>query len=482
MGSFGTFLSELRRRKVWLVGGVYVVAAWIIAQVASLVLPSFAAPGWVMPVLLIVLGLGLPLAIILAWAQETQAGMVEVTELPEEPSTAKGLSIAVLPFDNLSGEEEFGYLADGLVDEIITILAQNPRFFVIARNTMFTYKGQAVNVQDVGRELGVAYVIEGSVRKSGEQMRINVQLIEAATGAHAWSERFIFDVAQIFDIQDQMIEGIAGHLGDQVLAAELTRLKARPTEDLGAWELYIRTSNWRKEGPAVTAPLLRQALARDPEFAAAMATLAIVLMIGLRGKQQDQAVMDEALALAERALLLAPDDPLVMTPAANALAQLGQHERAIKIAEAALLRAPGDARCHALRATIMSQMGEGAEALKSAQRTLELSPHDMAASTFLIILGHAELQLGNLEAALEHVQKAERFSRTPEGLWGVRMALANILALSGELDQAREVYERCKRDYPLADLEGHVTFVRRSMQSGSADLMLQGLKLAGIIE
>ncbi len=482
MGGITSFFSELRRRKIWLVGGVYVVSAWIIAQVASLVLPNFAAPPWVMPVLLIVLGLGLPLAIILAWAQETQAPASKVADTDAEPTAVRGLSIAVLPFDNLSGEDEFGYLADGLVDEVITILAQNPRFFVIARNTTFTYKGQAVNVQDVGRELGVAYVIEGSVRKSGTQMRINVQLIETETGAHAWSERFLFEAAEIFDIQDQMIEGIAGHLGDEVLAAELIRLKARPTEDLGAWELYIRTSNWRRDGAATAAPLLRQALERDPDFAAAMATLAIVSVTQMRWHGPTEDGKREALALAERALELAPGDPLVLLPVAQTFSQLGQHDRASQIADALLLKAPGIVHCHATYASTKIGMGQAAEALQAGRRVLELSPRDMANSSFLTILGIAELMLGNLDAAIVLARDAAKFAGAPQQRWSVSVVLSNLLALAGEIEEAQETFARAQQQCPDASIEGYVQFTEMAMMKPVAEKMFEGLRLAGIVE
>ncbi len=482
MGGIRAFLSELSRRKVWLVGGVYIVSAWIIAQVASLVLPNFAAPGWVMPVLLIVLGLGLPLAIILAWAQETQAADDAAAMTETEPVATKGVSIAVLPFDNLSGEEEFGYLADGLVDEVITILAQNPRFFVIARNTTFTYKGQAVNVQEVGRELGVAYVIEGSVRKAGRQMRINVQLIEAGTGAHAWSDRFVFDAEEIFDIQDQVIEGIAGHLGDEVLAAEVARLKERPTDDLGAWELYIRTTDWRRTGSQSAMALLRQALARDPEFAAATAMLAEVLAVDSRTRLLRDDEIAEILSLADRASELSPRDPLVLAHVANALSIIGELERARQIAESLMRTASGYAPILATLAVIKTRSGEAAEAVRLAERVIELSPRDMAMSAFLGVLAQAHIQLGNLETALDYARDAVNFSGSGEQLWPSRICLANVLGLTGKHDEARRIFDLAKRDYPEADINAFVRHHETVMVDTALASALGGLRKAGIIE
>ncbi len=482
MGGLRTFLSELRRRKIWLVGGVYTISAWIVAQVASLVLPNFAAPGWVMPVLLIVLGLGLPLAIILAWAQETQAADGAEPAIDTEPIANKGMSIAVLPFDNLSGEDEFGYLADGLVDEVITILAQNPRFFVIARNTTFTYKGQAVNVQDVGRELGVTYVIEGSVRKAGQQMRINVQLIEASTGAHAWSDRFVFDADEIFDIQDQVIEGIAGHLGDEVLAAEISRLSKRPTDDLGAWELYVRSIDWRRTGAKAAVTHLRQALKRDPEFAIATAMLAEILAAALQLRLPEDAEHAEIRALAERALLLAPRDPLVSAAVANALSLIGEHERANQLAESVKRTASGDAGILAVQAVVKMRSGEAAEAVRLAERVLELSPRDMAMSGFLNILTLAHIQLGNLESALNYCKDALSFSGSGEQMWTSRINMANLLGLRGELDEARRLVDLARKEYPDADLNAFVQHRKTCMVDTAAVAGLEGLQKAGIIQ
>ncbi len=478
---FRNFLTELRRRRVWLVGGVYIISAWVVAQVASLALPTFSAPSWVMPVLFIVLGLGLPLAIILAWAQETQAGADEKAAKPANQTTSEKPGIAVLPFDNLSGDEQYGYLADGLVEEVITVLAQNPRFRVIARNSSFTYKGEAVDVRAVGRELNVGYVVEGSVRKIGPQMRINVQLIEAETGAHVWSDRYSIDAEEIFDVQDKVIVGIAASLGDELMAAEKTRHGRRPTEDLGAWELYARVGNYRTYShPDEPERLLREALAKDPEFAEAMALLAS--LIGNRA--QFEATTPERLAeakqLADRALEIALNDPLVMGFAASAYCFLGDLDLALQIGEASVARAEGSLIGWTSLATNYVFRGESEKALEMIDRATELSPRTLARSGFLGLAATAQMQLGNLEAALAMSDDALRYSTN---WWTNATGMyqrINILGLMGRDEEARNLYSRLRREKPKFDPADTQDFWARTYMPEPGALMIEGITKAGI--
>jgi adenylate cyclase len=188
--------------------------------------------------------------------------------LPDKPS------IAVLPFTNLSGDLEQEYFADGMVEEIVTALSRIKWLFVIARNSSFTYKGQAVNVKEVGRELGVRYVLEGSVRKAGRRVRITAQLVDAATGAHLWAERFDGSLEDVFDLQDQVAISVAGVIEPALQAAETARSANRPTCDLTAYDLYLRARATffasRSQVPKALA-LLDEALARDPNYGPALA-------------------------------------------------------------------------------------------------------------------------------------------------------------------------------------------------------------------
>jgi len=184
--------------------------------------------------------------------------------LPDKPS------IAVLPFANLSGDPEQEYFADGMVEEIITALSRIRWLFVIARNSSFTYKGQAVDVKQVGRELGVRYVLEGSVRKAGGRVRITAQLIDATTGTHLWADRFDGALEDVFDLQDKVASSVAGVIEPALQAAETARSAARPTNDLTAYDLYLRAYAMQLSSAPEALLLLDQAIGRDPHYGAAL--------------------------------------------------------------------------------------------------------------------------------------------------------------------------------------------------------------------
>ena len=193
--------------------------------------------------------------------------------LPDKPS------IAVLPFQNMSGDPEQEYFADGMVEEIITALSRIRWLFVIARNSSFTYKGQAVDVKRVGRELGVRYVLEGSVRKGGDRVRITAQLIEAETGAHLWADRFDGALEDVFDLQDRVANSVAGVIEPALQAAETARAVARPTAELGAYELYLRALATyfpiTRDRVLEAMGLLEQAITMDPRYGPALSWAAV---------------------------------------------------------------------------------------------------------------------------------------------------------------------------------------------------------------
>jgi TolB-like protein/class 3 adenylate cyclase len=196
--------------------------------------------------------------------QATGAATNSTLALPDKPS------IAVLAFQNMSGDAEQEYFADGMVEEIITALSRIRWLFVIARNSSFTYKGRAIDVKQVGRELGVRYVLEGSVRKAGSRIRITAQLIEAMTGAHLWADRFDGSLEDIFELQDKVASSVAGVIEPTLQVAEIRRLADRPTSDMAAYDLYLRALShaytWEKGGIITALDLLRQAIERDPHY------------------------------------------------------------------------------------------------------------------------------------------------------------------------------------------------------------------------
>ncbi|MFO1149816.1 MAG: adenylate/guanylate cyclase domain-containing protein [Alsobacter sp.] len=233
--------------------------------------------------------------------------------LPDKPS------IAVLPFANLSGDPEQEYLAEGIAEDIITALSRIQAFFVIARNSSFSYKRKPISTQQVGRELGVRYVLEGSVRKAGDRLRITGQMVEAETGRHVWAERFDGVVTEVFELQDKVTSAIAGAMEPNLRVAELGRVRAKPTTDFTAYDLYLNAlfllSSMSRTNHVQAQALLRQALDLDPDYAEAMAALS--LSVGqsvLQGWSDDS--LSAALTLSRRAAQIAPHSPGVLAIAA----------------------------------------------------------------------------------------------------------------------------------------------------------------------
>lgn len=310
-------------------------------------------------------------------------------EAARPPADAKSLplpdkpSIAVLPFNNMSGDPEQDYFADGLVEDIITALSRFDRLFVIARNSSFTYKGHAIDVKQVGRELGVRYVLEGSVRKAGGRVRITGQLIDAATGAHLWAERFDGALADIFDLQDEMTASVVGAISPKLMQAEIERAKHKPTENLDAYDLYLKalvpTRATTKAGNDEALELCYGAIAADPDFAApyglAAAQLAIRKTNGWSlDPAQEQA---ETARLVERAVALGDEDANSLAMAAVALAfMLFDLDRAEALNERALALNPHLALSWQMKGWLSIWLGQPEAAIQSAERAERLSPRD----------------------------------------------------------------------------------------------------------
>jgi TolB-like protein len=251
--------------------------------------------------------------------REAGEGSSPPLPLPDKPS------IAVLPFANMSGDPEQEYFADGMVEEIITALSRIRWLFVIARNSSFTYKGQAVDVKQVGRELGVRYVLEGSVRKAGQRVRITGLLIDATTGSHLWADRFDGSLEDVFELQDKVASSVAGVIEPALQAAETARSAGRPTADLTAYDLYLRADAMVLSSAARVPQALRlleEAIAHDPLYGPALARAAVCchrLLYDNRSEDREGDLL-KGVDFARRALEVAGDDPLTLVNAAFALA------------------------------------------------------------------------------------------------------------------------------------------------------------------
>jgi len=301
-----------------------------------------------------------------------------------EPASAPALpdkpSIAVLPFQNMSGDPDQEYFVDGMVEEIITALSRIRWLFVLARNSSFTYKGQAADVKQVGRELGVHYVLEGSVRKAGNRVRITGQLIDATSGTHLWADRFDGSLEDVLDIQDKVAASVAGVIEPALLAAETTRSIHRPTADLTAYDLYLRAyalylASARQIPEALR--LLEQAIARDPYYAPALALAAFCIgRVPLDGRSDAPAVDRlKGIDFARRALELASHDPAVLVNVAHARAHFGEDIfAALALVDRALALNPNYARAWHVSGIHRVWAGQPDIAIEHTETCLRLSP------------------------------------------------------------------------------------------------------------
>jgi hypothetical protein len=272
-----------------------------------------------------------------------------------------------------------------MVEEIITALSRIRGLFVIARNSTFTYKGQAIDVNRVGRELGVRYVLEGSVRKGGNRVRITAQLIEAETGAHLWADRFDGSMEDVFDLQDRVATSVAGVIGPAMETAETRRTAARPTADLSAYDLYLRSlplvRGWGKQPALEALDLLRQAIARDPNYgpALAMAAWCTAQLVGGNWADDSEISQREGLDLVRRALRAAPDDPTVLVSCAGTMDMFGEDiGTPLALVDRALSLNPSGAMVWFWSGFIRLFAGSIDEAIEHFQTSLRLDPRTPA--------------------------------------------------------------------------------------------------------
>jgi pentatricopeptide repeat protein len=398
------------------------------------------------------------------------------TQAPALPLPDKA-SIAVLPFQNLSGDPEQEYFADGMVEEIITALSRIRWLFVIARNSSFTYKGQAVDVKRVGRELGVRYVLEGSVRKGGGRVRITAQLIEAESGAHLWADRFDGSLEDVFDLQDRIATSVAGVIEPTLQAAEVQRASRRPTNNLAAYDLYLRAYA-QMLSPARDIPqvlrLLDEALARDPDFGPALAWAAISHLVCFSSGWSDDPEEErrKGLARGRRALQVAGDDPAILANAAFALAGFGEEDidAMIALVDRALALNPGFARAWHASGGIRLYAGQTDVAIEHIENSLRLSPRARVGWGNYVI-GNAYFLSGRLEEALPKLSLAvQEDPNFPPSY----VSLVSCYARMGRLHEAREVLGRLRKIAPA--LVGSPWLPYR--KSEHRELYLSGLRLA----
>jgi TolB-like protein/class 3 adenylate cyclase len=389
--------------------------------------------------------------------------------LPDKPS------IAVLPFANMSGDPEQEYFADGMVEEIITALSRIRWLFVIARNSSFTYKGQAVDVKQVGRELGVRYVLEGSVRKAGGRVRITAQLIDAQSGAHLWADRFDGSLEDIFDLQDKVAISVAGVIEPTLQAAETARSAGRPTNDLTAYDLYLRAfpmflSASRQIPEALR--LLEMAIARDPSYGPALAWAALCCYRLVNDNRSEDLAADvrKGTDFAKRALEVAEDNPGILANTAQALAFFGEDiDAMITLVDRALTLNPSFARGWYISGILRLWAGQPDMAIEHLEISLRLSPRARVGPAFVAI-GAAHLVSRRFDEAVPKLILA--IQEDPSAPAPYRL-LAACYAHMGKLNEARAVVERLRAFAPDL-LPSFRSFLNREHR----EMLFSGFRLA----
>ena len=328
--------------------------------------------------------------------------------LPDKPS------LAVLPFQNMTGDAEQDYFVDGIVEEITTAISRLPWLFVIARNSSFTYKGHAVDVKQVARELGVRYVFEGSVRKAGNRVRITGQLIDTATGAHIWADRFDGALDDIFELQDQVAGSVVGAIEPKLRQSEIERAIRKPTESLDAYDLYLRALALRyqytEESIRAAVALLKRALVIDPSYppaAAMIGTCRVHQRVHGLGSVSTTEV-SEAVRLARRAIEAGKDDPDALWMAAWTLAVFtGEHATTASVADRALTLNPNPAHAWMASGVISNFQNRPDRAIEALEHAMSLSPLDpLGGRGFSSVISLAHLTAGRYEEAIKWADRS----------------------------------------------------------------------------
>jgi adenylate cyclase len=403
-------------------------------------------------------------------AETLAAKPIAAPPLPDKPS------IAVLPFANMSGDPEQEYFVDGVVEEIITALSRIRWLFVIARNSSFTYKGQAVDVKKVGRELGVGYVLEGSVRKAGGRVRITAQLIDALTGTHLWADRFGGSLEDVFELQDRVAVSVAGVIEPALQAAEMRRSAARPTTDLGAYDLYLRALAVyfpnTKDRILGALGLFQGAIAIDQHYGPALSWAAIChLRLVVDGwAEEPETNRRTAIDLARQALQVTQNDPGVLANAAFVLAHLGEDLGAmIALVDRALALNPSFARGWFLSGILRTLAGQPDLAVEHLETSLRLSPRERIGAP-LQWIGVAYFFKHQFDEAASKLLLSIQDS--PGGPNSYRF-LAACYARMGRLEQARAVVARLRVLTPLL-----VPYEMPWLNPEDRELFLSGLRVA----
>ena len=407
-----------------------------------------------------------------------QSTVEPILTVPDKPS------IAVLPFDNLSGDPEQEYFADGVAEDIITGLSKIRWLFVIARNTSFTYKGQTFDVNRVGRELGVRYVLEGSVRRGGNRVRVTAQLIETEKDHHVWADRYDGTLDDIFELQDQITAKIISALGPELTMAEVERTGQERTRDFDAWDLYLKalphTYRLNKAGFDQAVSLLNKAIGRDPSFSSAHAILSqsytFAAYHGWAGRVGE--TIADAIRYGDKAAELDPQNPLAHQALGFAFTLRGPLEKAITSLRRALELDPNASSAWASLALAYGLVGQTEEALIAVEKAKRGSPRD----PFMWLWTASEMSAAFADERLEDaIERAKATIQLQSGWFGSHVLLAASAAHLGNMDEAREAVANLLKLVPRITV-GAVAKNPMFERPADAARLVDGLRKAGLPE
>jgi TolB-like protein/cytochrome c-type biogenesis protein CcmH/NrfG len=379
-------------------------------------------------------------------------------QIREQPRKALPLSdrpaIALLPFNNMSGDPEQEYFSDGISEDIITALSKLRWFFVISRNSSFTYKGKSVHINQIGAELGVRYVVEGSVRKSGDRVRITAQLNDVSTGSHVWAEHYDRNLTDVFAVQDEITEAIVAAIEPQIYVAENFRSRRKPPNSLDAWDLVMRALShyWRitREDNAVAQALLEKATAIDPNYGQALGVLATCHMFGVHMGWAD---ITKAAPVAERAALAAimadSEDPWAHNALGSVYFSTRRLDNSLAEFELALQLNPNFSLALGYYGLALCYCGRWQEASEAAQRALRLSPRDPFSAIYYGVAAYAQFVGKNYAEAISLSREAIRLRGDFSGAYRVLTVAAGM---AGQTEVATAALQELRRAQPNISL------------------------------
>ena len=478
------FFEEVKRRKVYRVAAAYIIAAGGIIQLASATFPAWELPNWSLRLVILLLLVGFPIALILAWAFDITAQGIQAT--PDTPaprtrrrrniimliatgvviSAATGFfllprvaahkvdkSIAVLPFENLSDEKENAYFADGVQDDVLTNLSKISDLRVISRTSVMQYRGRPTNLREIGKALGVSNILEGSVRRSGNRVRVNVQLIDANTDEHVWANDYDRDVTDVFAIQSDLAREIANALQAKLSPAEKSQMTRKPTENGEAYLAFVQAHDLScafEDSAKLkqSEQLYQRAIDLDPNFALALARYSQLESWMLRTHEATPEHREKARTLAERALQLQPDLP-------EAHLALGfsyyygdnNYDAALREFEIAQRGLPNESEVYLAIGAIQRRQGKWAESTANLEKSASLNPKD---TWPLQNLACNYPMQRNFDAANRTVDRALQINPQAIGLWEIKVKLA--IAEKGDFSVYERAVEKGK-SFPMSDEE-----------------------------